>query len=110
MSKKAELEERMRPFDRYWLEGEDNVNALVLSTIAEEAINAIPDEAEKPFVPTEEGYYKYKRPDNESWEVVYFGFDGNEPHVQFTGSRNNFEFSECKGTWLPDRILMPGEE
>jgi len=61
------------------------------------------DEPEKPFVPTEEGWYKYK-PKNSGWMCIEVYLNDGVLRI----GRGSVE--SRTGEWLPDRIPMPGGE
>jgi len=104
MSKKAELTKRL---DEAMLYKEMGQRLGRYYDLAREAINAIPDEEEKAFVPFKVGYYKLKRKECGMWEIAYVG---SQLFVFLMGGGGSIPIDEVEGKWKPDRILMPGEE
>jgi len=103
MNKKAELQKRIDA----WVQTDDLKGdpSEWACNIAQEAINAIPDKAEKP---TEPGLYLWREKPKDDWQG--YNLKDAEKDSLFCQPTGGEWVDEMGGEWHPDRILMPGEE
>jgi len=105
---KAELQQRLSnclrvKFDPLDYHAEFHEFSKEIVAITHDAIDAITDEPEKPFIPTGDGPWWWKEYPNHNWQIINI----REVDGRFYDKADGDPVDKMGGEWWPKRILRP---